>query len=57
MEAVCTFETVLPTYQTARYHNPENLYMKWSPSDVTIEQRMQMYCRMGENPIFKTLEE
>jgi hypothetical protein len=57
METVRTFETVLPTYQSARYHNPEDLYMKWSPSDVTIEQRMQIYRRMGEIPIFITLEE
>lgn len=57
MEAACTFETVLPTYQSARYHNPEGLYMKWSPSVVTIEQRMQIYRCMGEIPIFITLEE
>jgi hypothetical protein len=57
MEAVCTFEKVLPTYQTAWYHNPEDLYMKWSPSVVKIEQRMQIYRRMGEIPIFITLEE
>jgi hypothetical protein len=38
MEAVCTFETVLPSYQTASYHTPEDLYRKLSPSVDTIEQ-------------------